>query len=247
MIQPANKNDVFKQLQNEILSLQGFRTPTESQRVDFGLGMIEKAFALNSFPTGVIHELISTGREDAAATSGFMAGLVGKMMMRGGVCLWISQKRTLFPPALKFFGIDPDRVIFVDVKNEKDLLWMVEESLKCQALCAVVAELRELNLTESRRLQLAVEQSRVTGLLHRLNPKNITSTACTARWKITPAASILEPDMPGMGFARWNVELIKVRNGEPGHWQLQWINGSFDHRAVKAAVSSTDDHLLKAG
>ncbi|TDE18083.1 ImuA family protein [Dyadobacter psychrotolerans] len=247
MIQAINKIDIFQQLQKQIHTLQGFRTPTESQRVDFGLGIIERSFTGNIFPTGAIHELISAGREDAAATTGFMAGLLGKMMQRGGICLWISQKRTLFPPALKFFGIDPDRVVFIDVKNEKDLLWMVEESLKCQALSAVVGELKELNLTESRRLQLAVEQSRVTGLLHRLNPRRIENTACTARWKITPLASSLDPEMPGMGFARWNIELLKARNGEPGQWQLQWINGSFDYSAVKPSILSDEDQLLKAG
>ncbi len=94
-------------------------------------------------------------------------------MQGGGLSLWISQKRTLYPPALKFFGIDPDRVIFIDVKNEKDLLWMTEEALKCQALCAVIAEIKDLDLTASRRLQLAVEHSRVTGLLHRINPRTL--------------------------------------------------------------------------
>jgi protein ImuA len=28
--------------------------------------------------------------------------------------------------------------------------------------------------------------------------------------------------MPGVGFPRWEVELLKVRNGEPGKWIIEW-------------------------
>jgi protein ImuA len=39
----------------------------------------------------------------------------------------------------------------------------------------------------------------------------------------------LEDDMPGVGFPRWNVELLKVRNGKPGSWQIEWKAGKFLH------------------
>lgn len=220
MIQSANKSDLVSQLQKDILGLQGFRPVTQSQRTDFGLGVIERSFPNGVFPTGAVHELVSHGRQDAAATSGFIAAVLGKTMQQGGAGVWISLKRTVFPPALKFFGIDPDRIIFIDVKNERDLLWIVEECLKCKALSAVVAELKEISLTESRRLQLAVEQSRVTGLMHRMKPVAVNTTVCTARWEVRPIASHLEDGMPGVGFFRWNVQLLKVRNGEPGSWQV---------------------------
>jgi protein ImuA len=32
--------------------------------------------------------------------------------------------------------------------------------------------------------------------------------------------------MPGVGFPKWNVELLKMRNGKPGSWEVEWnING----------------------
>jgi protein ImuA len=34
--------------------------------------------------------------------------------------------------------------------------------------------------------------------------------------------------MPGVGFPRWNVELLKVRNGQPGNWQVEWMDGRFN-------------------
>ncbi|GLU57134.1 hypothetical protein Dfri01_65950 [Dyadobacter frigoris] len=246
MKQPAIKNDIFEKLQKQIFSLQGFTPPSEGKQVNFGLGAAEQGFPNHVFPTGAVHELISDGQQHAAATTGFMASLLGKLMQDGGLSLWISRKRTLYPPALKFFGIDPDHVIFIDVKNEKDLLWMTEEALKCQALCAVIAEINDLDLTASRRLQLAVEHSRVTGLLHRINPRMLGNTACAARWKISPVASMLDDDMPGMGFFRWNVQLLKVRNGQTGQWHIQWTAGLFEHVSIAVQVATGKD-LLKTG
>jgi len=246
MEQTATKNDIFEKLQKQIFSLQGFNAPTQGKHVNFGLGPVEQSFPNHVFPTGAVHELVSSSPVDAAATTGFMAALLGKLMHAGGLSLWISRKRTLYPPALKFFGIDPDRVIFIDVKNEKDLLWMTEEALKCQALSAVIAEIKDMDLTASRRLQLAVEQSRVTALLHRMNPGTMGNTACAARWKITPIASFLADDMPGVGFFRWDVQLLKVRNGESGKWQIQWKAGRFDHLKIMIH-KTTDKDLLKTG
>jgi len=107
------------------------------------------------------------------------------------------------------------------------MLWAMEEALKCSSLAAVVAEIKELSFTESRRLQLVVEKSRVTGFILRENTRQLSTTACVARWKITPLPSEPEDGMPGLGFPRWNVELLKVRNGNPGAWVIEWCAGKF--------------------
>jgi protein ImuA len=40
-----------------------------------------------------------------------------------------------FSPALKSFGVEPDKIIFITVTKEKDMLWVMEEALKCEGLC----------------------------------------------------------------------------------------------------------------
>nr|WP_199078962.1 Error-prone repair protein ImuA [Pedobacter sp. ASV19] len=236
MERAATKSEIVEKLQQQILSMQGFRQPS-AQQVSTGLGPLEAAFPNKVFPAGAIHEFLSPLAEDAAATTGFMAGLLSRLMAQGGPCLWIGTRRTLFPPALKLFGVDPDRIIFIDVKKEKDLLWTIEEALKCDALSAVVGEVSGISFMESRRLQLAVEQSRVTGMLRCSGPDKIGNTTSVARWKITPLASALQEDMPGVGYPRWNVELLKIRNGKPGTWQLQWAENYFQHLSQPVPVS----------
>lgn len=245
MKSPSASNDIVQQLQREILSLQGLKRTSDSQRLNTGLGVIEKAFPEGIFPVGAVHEFISHIEEDAAATNGFVAGLLGTLMRKGGACLWISTKRTLFPPALKVFGIEPDRIIFVDLPKQKEALWAIEEALKCDVLSAVVGELKELSFTESRRLQLAVEQSRVTGFIHRVQTKSENTVACVTRWKIRPLPSLIEDGMPGVGFPRWNVQLAKVRNGKPGMWQVEWAAGGFRH--ITTQISIPEIQKRKAG
>jgi len=234
MEQVKSKKEIIYELQQEILLREGFKPTSAEASGEFGLGTIESAFPNAVFPTGTIHEFINATPEHQAASGGFITGLLKTLMQQGGACLWISTSRTIFPPALKSFGVDPHRFIFIDLNREKDVLWAIEEALKCEGLAAVIGEVRELTFAQSRRLQLAVEKSKVTGFILRSDEQKITSTTCTARWKITPIASVSDDELPGVGFPRWNVELLKVRNGNPGTWQMEWNAGQFVEIREKA-------------
>jgi protein ImuA len=222
------KNELIDRLRKEIHRLQGSERLSTTQRVDFGLAPLNNSFPNATFPLGVVHEFISSNPETAAATTSFVAGLTGCLMDKAGVCVWVSTQRLVNPPALKQFGIEPDRVVFVDVGKERDVLWAVEEALKCESLASVVGEVCNLDFTASRRLQLAVENSRTTGFVLRDRPRDLNPNACAARWKITPlAGKVPIAGMPGLGFPRWAVELLRVKNGNPGKWELEWEAGRF--------------------
>jgi protein ImuA len=231
----TSKAHIIAQLQKDILPLEGYKPIAGNKAFDAGLGFIKNAFPNASFPLGAIHEFYCSGTEDVSASSGFIAGIVSAIMQQSGVSLWISSRQTIFPPALKAFGIEPDKVIFINLRKETEILWVMEEALKCEGLAAVIADTPEVSFTASRRLQLAVEQSRVTGFIIRRNPRNL-ATACVARWKITPLPSTTEDGLPGIGFPRWNVELLKVRNGIPGKWELEWA-GRFRHVYKLASIN----------
>lgn len=220
----AKRADIISRLQNDILLLQGYK-PGKSPAVDIGLGPIKYSFPNATFPLGAIHEFISTSTEDSAATCGFIAGILGSLMRNGGTSLWISSARKLFPPSLKAFGIQPDHFIFLDLQKEKHVLWAMEEALKCGALTAVIGETQELSFTSSRRLQIAVEKSQVTGFILRNNLLKQNTTACVARWRINSMISESGGDLPGIGFPHWKVELLRIRNGKPGSWEVKWEMG----------------------
>jgi protein ImuA len=221
------RKELIDKLQQDILLWQGFKPQTGVAGEAIGLGEIESAFPNGIFPRKAIHEFISTVPECAAASGGFIGALLSTLMKEGAACVWVSTSRNLFPVSLRLFNVDPERIIFIDVAREKDVLWIMEEALKCDGLAAVVAEVRSLSIIESRRLQLAVEQTGVTGFILRKDAGKALANVATARWKVTSVPSETEDGMPGVGFTRWNVELIKVRHGNPGNWTLEWAGDRF--------------------
>jgi protein ImuA len=220
----GNQSNLINVLRSDILRMEGLRPATRP--IDLGLGSICDSFPNGSFPLGAVHEFMSLMPEDKACTAGFISGILSSLMGNNGTALWISASRRIFPPALRAFGVQPDRIVFVDLKKEKDVMWAVDESLKCPSLTAVVGELKEISFMESRRLQLAVEQSQVTGFILRHN-STVNTTACVSRWRITSKPSDLIEDLPGVGFPQWRVELLRMRNGRSGAWDIKWINGRF--------------------
>jgi protein ImuA len=223
----VTKKEIISRLRKDILQWEGYRAPSADTRGVMGLGPLESAFPNEVFPLGTVHEMICSNMEQAAACGGFISGLLSVLMQQGGACLWISLSGNLFPSALKAFGVAPERVIFVHLLRDKDVLWVMEEALKCTGLAAVIGEVREVDFKQSRRLQLAVEQSRVTGFILRNASTKISNTACAARWKIKSLPSEPVAGLPGLGYPRWEVELLKVRNGQPGSWIMEWTEGRF--------------------
>ncbi|TDG36514.1 Error-prone repair protein ImuA [Pedobacter changchengzhani] len=238
----TDKEEIVAQLKKQILETQGFKPAPISNTEGFGLGSLEACFPNSVFPTATIHEFLSENLEDAASSEGFISGVMGKLMENGSPCIWISRNRKLFPPSMERFGVDPQQVIFIDLNYEKEILWTTEEALKCEGLACVVAEIPDISFAQSRRLQLATEKSGVTGIILRKQPKYARSaTPCTVRWQIKPQPSEMVDEMPGVGNPIWEVNLLKVRNGVTGTFQIQWLEdkfASFDQKIALAVLQT---------
>jgi protein ImuA len=224
---PSTKADILARLQKDILLLSGFKQPVLDIALRNGLRFMQPHFPQGVFPLGAVHEFLCSQPEDTAATGGFISGVLSTCMPVKGVVIWISLRKCIFPPALSEFNIEPNNIIFIHPSNEKEILWVTEEALKCDSLTAVVAEMQDLNFTNSRRFQLAVEYSKVTGFVLNQKPNNVTNNACVSRWQIKSLPSIPDNMFPGVGHPCWNVELKKIRNGKPGSWQIEWLGDAF--------------------
>ncbi|MFL5740865.1 MAG: ImuA family protein [Flavisolibacter sp.] len=220
------KAHILSDLKKQILPLQGLKPLLQDALPEIGLGSLNFAFPHATFPLGSLHEFICEGEESSAASLGFVSCITGILMRKSDPVVWISSRKNIFPSSLVSFGMRPEKIIFIHLQKEKDILWAIEESLKCEGLAAVIGETRQLSFDASRRMQLAIEKSRVTGflILHSLHAQ-ITSSV--GKWRIKSLPSETEDGLPGVGFPRWNVELLKIRNGKPGCWQLEWREGKF--------------------
>jgi protein ImuA len=230
---------VLNSLKQSILKLEGYKSSFGNA---WNVKPFQYAFPNKTFPIGAIHEITCTSPEDNACSIGFITALLSTALEH--TCLWITQHINVFPPALKLFGLEPDKFIFIKTSSNKETLWTIEEALKCEQLTAVVGEIKNIDFTASRRLQLAVEESNVNGFIIRNNP--INTIASIARWKITSLPSESLHGLPGVAFPRWNVELLKVRNGKPQSWQVEWSNNKLKSIA-QDACSISSEKLHKVG
>jgi len=78
-----------------------------------------------------------------------------------------------------------ERMHLVETRNEIDLLWTVEETLRARPVALVIAAPEKpISLTAGRRLQLAAEAGGTTGLM--LIHEGRGSNAAETRWSCDP-------------------------------------------------------------
>ncbi|MDQ8003483.1 MAG: Error-prone repair protein ImuA [Pedobacter sp.] len=226
-MQSLAQKTIIDRLQKQILDLEGYKSEAQQQQSKLDFAIIEKHFPNQVFPTGTIHEFVSGQPEHMACTSAFIFALLSKLHSNKGIYVWIGKQRQLFASSLIFFGIHPHQIIFINLVKQKDILWATEEALKCRSLSGVISELEGITFAQSQRLQLTVEKSKVTGFILRTQTDRIHATACAARWQITPIISENQENLPGVGFARWKVELLKVRNGSTASYTITYKHRKF--------------------
>jgi protein ImuA len=224
---PGTKADIISQLRKDLLRWEGYKPPATGTRSLVGLGPVEAVFPNGVFPVRGVHEVVCGSAEQAAAGGGLVTGILSALMRQGGICVWIGKGRRLFAPSLTAFGVMPHQVILISLQKDADALWVMEEALKCSGLTAVVCEVGALNFKQSQRLQFTGEKTGVTGFVLRNAAEKLGSTACAARWQVNPLPSSDLGGLPGLGFLRWQVELLKVRNGQTGSWVLEWDDSGF--------------------
>ena len=216
---PQNKS-IKEKLELDILPLGGFRHSLKSQLNTPGLGPVLSHFPGRCFPVGAVHEVLSTDEEQRAAGLGFMCSLFSEVLQPGEVAGWIGPRQWVYPPALIQFGYAPDKMLFVEVSRHRDQLWALEEMLQCAAVKVVMAEVESVSFVQSRRLQLAVERSGTTCFLFRSPRQQPSLIATAATWRVRSRPGYIPEGLPGVGYPGWQVDLLKMRNGRPGSWEL---------------------------
>lgn len=149
-------------LRAQIARIEG-QSRHEGGVLPFGLPVLDAKLPGGGLALGALHEVVGggPGTVDGAAAALFSAGIAARTE---GPVFWICTQPDLFAPSLAQAGLPPDRVIYVEAGDDKTVLACTEEALRHGSLGAVVAEVAALNMTASRRLQLAVEGKRTIGI-----------------------------------------------------------------------------------
>src|SRR5215211_4466706 len=113
-----------------------------------GIAAIDAALC-GGLALGAVHELEPAAPVHCGAAFGFALALAGRALQtrQGGEVLWIetafatAEIGRLYGVGLEAFGLSPARVLVVRVARPLDVLWVMEEALRCRGIAAVIAEL----------------------------------------------------------------------------------------------------------
>ena len=93
------------------------------------------------------HEIAALGESALTAATQFVLGLACRCQEPRAV-VWIAEEMGLrengtpYGPGLDEFGLLPERLVRVAAAKPRDVLWAMEEALRCRAVGAVIGEIR---------------------------------------------------------------------------------------------------------
>ncbi len=243
MLPPSPPHPRLAALREQVARLERIASARPAAQIRFHLPEIDRHLPGGGLASGALHEVRSAGSEleHGAAAALFVAGLLART--RGPV-LWVLERADLFAPGLAAVGLTPDRVVYAEAGRPEAVLAALEEGLRHAGLAAGVGEVSgRLSLTASRRLQLAAEASGVTGFVLRRPWRESAAaqdepTAALTRWRVgaLPSAPPFPdaPDVPGLGRARWRLDLLRARGAEPASWVVEECDAKGRLRLVAA-------------
>lgn len=194
---------------------------------------------------GRLHEIFASEPLDEGSAAGFALMLAIRASLALPI-LWLREEAGekaghLHAPGLAEIGLDPGRLILAIARDSAALLKAAGDSLRCAGLGAVVIEPwrdpRQIDLTASRRLALAAEQSDVTALILRAGAEPGPSAAQT-RWGVRAAISTALP-AAAPGNPAFDISLLRHRGGPDGlAWRMEWNRDqcSFSAAPLSGAV-----------
>jgi protein ImuA len=223
---------MLDQLRQRLQALQ--RPPgleDDPGRVALGVPAIDDVLG-GGLARGALHEIAAASEAHVPSAAGFAAALTARAKPRHIV--WIAEDMALgesgalYGPGLIDFGLAPERLVTVAVAHRRDLLWAMEEALRCRAVVIGEARGGAVDAVAARRLSLAAAESGALALLLRTAPGRDASTAAT-RWVVSAAPSSGDREMAPCFAAR----LVRNRRGLIGHWILEW--SACDEQFILAA------------
>jgi protein ImuA len=242
-----NKARQIGVLREALASLDPFGETGRHGVFTLGAGPVDDALG-GGLARGAVHEIYPAQAFDIAAAAGFVTGISLRAAPQAPL-VWIRHRRSemeagaLYAQGFAEMGVAGDKLFVVHVNDVADGLRASLEALRCRGLGAVIFESwgtsKHLDLTASRRLSLAAQESGVTGLVLRVMSAPEPSAAAT-RWQVKAAPSSDPLGMPGR--ATLCARLLRQKSGPSGSsWNLEWNHetlGFAQAQALSGAVAA---------
>ncbi|MDE2219969.1 MAG: translesion DNA synthesis-associated protein ImuA [Gammaproteobacteria bacterium] len=164
-----------------------------------GFAALDAVLPGGGWPVGAITELMP--ETQGIGELSLLMPALAQLGRAGRYLAWIAPPCLPYPPALAQHGLALERLLLVQARDARAVLWAIEQTLRCPAIGAVLAWPASLDDRRVRRLQLAAEAGGSCGLFYR---------SPAAAQEASPAALRLRLRSAG---GRLQVEIQKARGG----------------------------------
>jgi len=234
----ARRAAIVDELRRRLPRMEG--VSATARTLPFGLAALDGHLPQGGLTLGALHEVAPQAHGDTPAAFGFMVALLAHLSERPNKSrpvLLVSSPRALADHGrphghgLQHLGLDPARLILIETRNEPQALWAVEEAVRSAVPAAVAGAIGKLDLKTSQRLQLAAGETGLPLVVLRPAQADEASAAAT-RWRIG-AAEAARDRFGLVTHTRWNVRLVRCRNGRTGEWLME-----LDHAAYRFSLAA---------
>lgn len=214
---------IIDHLSDRISRLEGGNTESTFRPWPTGLAQIDEVLPAGGLARGSMHEWCSGAAERDPRRWTPPISLATHLVPAAGSdaassVVWIGPRVWPSCAAIRSAGI-LDVSVFVRASRVNDRLWACETLLRSGAAVLVVLDGSGMDLTMTRRLQLAARSG--PGTVFSLRPERelCEPSAATTRWLVSP--------QPTTGTRpRWRVELVRCKGpqpmtGSPRRWVVE--------------------------
>ena len=251
LVQPKSKLDQLRAQVQRIESRGRGGEPDTEPRFSAGGAVLDAMLPHRGLRQGTIVQWVGdVGGNGAASLATIAAAGVAQSEVSGGKPLVVFDfGKNFYPPAAISLGVPADRMVIVSKKKHHtnaDMVWAIDQALRCDAVAAVWAELGPwLNDRDARRFQLAAEAGGTVGLFVRPAEVRGRPSFSDVSWHVS---SIQDPTC-GSANRRLRVEIDRCRGGVEGANAIVEISPRFEKdkdRVVAVAAAPLNSLPLRS-
>lgn len=226
------QSGIISQLRNQIRSVETAGRVGGQARVSSGCAAIDRLLPEGGYQRGTLVQWL-TGSGQAAD---YLSLLAAKQAASdGGAIVVFDPQHQFYPPAAAAIGINLDNLIVLknspsatlfpkhhsqNQELDVDLLWSIDQALRCPAVAAVWGPPGRIGERWFRRFQLSAESSGCLGLF------------------IQPVAQIRQPSWADVQWWVGNPE-SKNRRSQLSHSTLRPPNSELEHSELEVQLQLT--------
>jgi hypothetical protein len=261
----SDKHQLLENLRQQIQTVTSAGRASDGTTFSSGCQAIDRLLPGGGYSRGIVTQWFNPpSHHRNHLASGYAAELLSLMAARQACCdgqamVVIDPDHAFNPPAAAALGVELSSLIVLrpDIPNHQhkssDLMWAIDQSLRCSAVGAVWGMVGDADPRWLRRFQLSAEQSGVVGCFVRPGRSANQPSWSEVDWQIKrigpPQRQSSTATQNGTGqnaarrdsYRRVQLNLLRATGGRAGQditIQINTITGSVQEARVDHATSS---------